>query len=81
MKVLVLGAGGRTGGSVVRQALAAGHQVTAFVHATGNYSAPTGVTVRAGDASDNQAVADAVAGQDAVVDTIGGKTPYKAVTL
>lgn len=82
MKVLVLGAGGKTGGAVVQQAVAAGHQVTAFVHHAGDYHVPTGVTVTEGDATDADAVAVAVAGQDAVIDTIGGKTPYKSnITL
>jgi putative NADH-flavin reductase len=82
MKVLVLGAGGRTGGAVVRQAVAAGHQVTAMVRNAGNYVAPAGVTVTEGDVTDAEAVAAAVAGQDAVVDTIAGKAPYKAgITL
>jgi putative NADH-flavin reductase len=82
MKVLVLGAGGKTGGAVVQQAVAAGHQVTAFVHHAGRYHSAAGVTVKEGDATDADSVADAVAGQDAVIDTIGGKTPYKSnITL
>jgi uncharacterized protein YbjT (DUF2867 family) len=34
MKVLVIGAAGKRGGAVVEQGLAAGHDVTAFVHKT-----------------------------------------------
>lgn len=81
MKVLVLGAGGRTGRAVVGQAVAAGHQVTALVRHAGAYHGPAGVTVAEGDATDATAVTAAVAGQDAVIDTIGGKTPYKSITL
>lgn len=82
MKVLALGAGGRTGGAVVQQAAAAGHQVMVLVRDAGAYSRPAGVAVREGDATDGNAVAAAVAGQDAVIDTVGGKTPYKStVTL
>ncbi len=82
MKVLVLGAGGKTGSAVVQQAMAAGHQVTAFVHHAGSYHGPAGVRVKEGDATDATAIAGAVAGQDAVIDTIGGKTPYKSnITL
>ena len=80
MRVLVLGAGGKTGGAVVPQAQTAGHQVTAFVHHAGDYDRPAGVDVAEGDATDADAVAAAVAGQDAVIDTIGGKTPYKSNT-
>jgi putative NADH-flavin reductase len=80
--VLVLGAGGKTGGAVVQQAQAAGHQVTAFVHHAADYDGRAGVDVAEGDATDPDAVAAAVAGQDAVIDTIGGKTPYKSnITL
>lgn len=82
MKVLVLGAGGKTGRAVVQQAVNAGHQVSAFVHHAGNYHGPAGVVVKEGDATDADSVAGAVAGQDAVINTIGGKTPYKSnITL
>ena len=82
MKVLVLGAAGKTGSAVVAQARAAGHEVTAFVHTTDGYDAPPGVVVRVGDATDPHGVGGLVAGQDAVIDTIGGTTPYKKdVTL
>ena len=80
MKVLVIGAAGKTGRAVVEQATAAGHQVTAFVHDAEGYAVP-GVRVVAGDAADSAAMDAAVAGQDAVLDTIGGKTPYKDTTL
>ena len=80
MKVLVVGAAGKTGRAVVDRAKAAGHQVTAFVHDATGYDVP-GVRVYAGDAADPRAVDAAVAGQDAVIDTIGGRTPYKQTTL
>lgn len=80
MNVVVIGAAGRTGKAVVEQAVAAGHQVTAFVHQAGDYAAPN-VRVMVGDATDSAAVAAAVAGQDAVLDTIGSKAPYKTTTL
>ena len=80
MKLLVIGAGGKTGGEVVKQALAAGHEVTAFVRRADEYDAAN-VRVVEGDATDEAAVEKAVVGQDAVIDTIGGKTPYKETTL
>jgi len=80
MKVLVIGAAGKTGKAVTEQAMAAGHQVTAFVHTADGYKAPD-VRVIAGDAADGAAMDAAVLGQDAVLDTIGGKTPYEATTL
>lgn len=80
MKVLVIGAAGKTGKSVVEQALAAGHAVTAFVHSANGYKVPN-FRVIEGDARDSVKMDEAVLGQDAVVDTIGGKTPYKVTTL
>ena len=80
MKILVVGAGGKTGQLVVKEALAAGHEVTAFVHNADEFDI-SGVRVIAGDASDSAKINEAVAQQDAVLDTIGGKTPYKTTTL
>lgn len=79
MKVLVVGASGKTGRVVVEQALDAGHEITALVHGEG-YQVP-GVVVRVGDATDADTVAAAVTGQDAVIDTVGGKTPDQPTTL
>lgn len=80
MKILVIGAAGKTGQAVAEQAVAAGHQVTAFVRKADEYKG-SDVRVIEGDATDRVAMDAAVLGQDAVVDTIGGKTPYKATTL
>jgi uncharacterized protein YbjT (DUF2867 family) len=51
MKVLVVGAAGKTGRAVVERAVKEGHEVTAFVHSTAGYDVP-GVEVQAGDATD-----------------------------
>lgn len=75
MKVIIFGAGGRTGKLVVNDALDAGHEVTAFVHEAEQFDPRVQVVV--GDATDRQAVEQALAGQQAVIDTIGGTTPYK----
>jgi len=80
MKVLVIGAAGKTGRAVVAQAVAAGHEVTAFVQKANEYNGAN-VRVVEGDATDSAAINKAVVGQDAVIDTIGGKTPYKETTL
>lgn len=80
MNVLVIGAAGKTGKAVVEQVLTAGHQVTAFVRKAADYQR-TDVRVVEGDAADRVAMEAAVRGQDAVLDTIGGKTPYQATTL
>lgn len=79
MKVLVVGAAGKTGRAVVEEAARRGHEVTALVHNDGFEVA--GVTVRIGDARDLATMVSAVAGQDAVIDTVGGKTPDQLTTL
>jgi len=81
MNVLVIGAAGKSGRAVVEQALAAGHNVTAFVHETKGYVSDSNVRVVEGDATDRSAMDSAMLGQDAVIDTIGGKNPLKATTL
>ena len=79
MKLLVLGAGGKTGMAVVHQALARKLEVTALLRSW--IETPKGVTVIEGDALDPATIDRAVAGQDAVIDTIGGATPYKETSL
>lgn len=81
MRVLIIGAGGKTGSIVVERAVSAGHVVTAFVRDAATYSPPENVRVVAGDATDQASVDGAMAGQDAVIDTIGGKAPYRKTTL
>ncbi len=81
MKVLVIGAAGRTGRAVVEKAIAAGHVVTAFAHDAFASEAGDGVRVFGGDATDRASLDKAMVGQDAVIDTIGGKNPYRETTL
>ena len=80
MKVLVIGAAGRTGRAVVEQAVKQGHQVTAFVHSDGSYDVP-GVEIRAGDATNLATMESAILGQDAVIEAVGSKVPYRHTTL
>jgi putative NADH-flavin reductase len=81
MKVLVIGAAGKSGRAVVEQTLDARHDVTAFVHKTEGYLPDSNVRVIEGDARDRSAMDSAMHGQDAVIDTIGGKLSLKATTL
>lgn len=81
MNVLIIGAAGKTGAIVVERAVAAGHVVTAFVRDAATYRAPANVRVVAGDATDRASMDNAMAGQDAVIDAIGGKAPYRKTTL
>ena len=73
MRLLILGANGRTGREVVAQALRAGHHVTAFVRRTDGLpaSAPALSTVIGDVVRDEGAVAAALHGTDAVVSTLG----------
>jgi len=74
VRILVLGAAGGVGSLVVKQAVAHGHQVTAFVrHDPGNV-ALDGVAVARGNVLDQKTVSNALAGQDAVVYAIGVKS-------
>jgi uncharacterized protein YbjT (DUF2867 family) len=69
MRLVVLGAGGRTGRRVVEGAVAAGHEVVAV--ARGGLDLPAGVRLVRGDVTGPGVVADAVAGADAVVSCLG----------
>ncbi len=80
MKILVIGAAGKTGEAIVTQALAAGHTVTAFVHNTEKFVGE-GARVIEADVLDPAAVEAAVAGQEAVLDALGGHTPWKQTSL
>ena len=81
MKVLVIGAAGATGEEVVAQALGQGHEVTALVHHAEKYDAPLKVQVVAGDVLDSSVLDKAMPGQEAVIDALGGHTPWKDTGL
>jgi putative NADH-flavin reductase len=71
MRITVFGATGRTGRSVVEQALEHGHEVVAFVrHASGLDPAGERLEVHEGDARDTEADADAIRGSDAVISVL-----------
>jgi putative NADH-flavin reductase len=78
MKFLVLGATGATGTLFVAQALAAGHDVTAYVRNPAKITTPhPHLTVVPGAADDTDKLASSLAGHDAIVSTLGrppGKT-------
>ena len=80
MKVLVIGAAGRTGRLVVEQATSAGHEVTALVRRADEYKV-NDVRIFQGDATNQADMDSAVIGQDAVVDAAGSKSPWKTTSL
>ena len=76
MKIIVFGASGGTGSEIVKQALEAGQDVTAFVRT------PAKLTIQhpklklvTGDMMDAAAVESAVAGQEAVISALGPSRP------
>lgn len=77
MRVLVLGATGQTGRVLVQQALERQHIVTAFGRRAAPATVPAGARAVAGNVTDYAVVSAAVAGQDAVVSTLGVGTPLK----
>jgi putative NADH-flavin reductase len=80
MKVLVFGAAGKTGRLVVDRALAKGHEVTALLRDPSKFR-NKGIRVLIGDATSRADVLKVMKGQDAVIDSIGGATPYKSTRL
>lgn len=74
MKITVIGATGGTGSQVVRQALAAGHQVTAVVrNPAGLTVSGSGLQVIVADVRDANALTAAVTGRDAVISALGSR--------
>ncbi len=72
MKIAVFGATGGTGNQVVKQALAAGHQVTALARDPGKLdTTDPNLTVVAGSVLDAAPVQQALQGTDAVVVSLG----------
>jgi putative NADH-flavin reductase len=80
MKILVLGATGATGQLIVRDALASGHHVVALVRAKAG-SNLAGAEVIEGDVRDEETLARALSGCDAVVSALGTGTGLHKVDL
>ena len=76
MKIVVFGASRGVGLKVVEQALEAGHMVTAFVRSPEKFEVKhANLIVFKGDSMDAAAVENAIAGQEAVVSTLGPTRP------
>jgi putative NADH-flavin reductase len=71
VRLALMGASGRIGSHVLAWALASGHEVTALARSPQSLTAADGLTVVAGDATDEAAVAETVAGADAVLSALG----------
>jgi putative NADH-flavin reductase len=73
VRIIVFGPTGGTGRQLVAQALGAGHEVTAFTRDAAAIAPRPGLAIVAGQTGDSGAVADAVAGHDAVLCALGGR--------
>jgi len=78
MRLLAFGASGPLGRAITDAALAAGHQVTAFVRTPGRLGGHPGLREVTGDVLDAESVAAAVPGHDAVVSALGHSRPSPA---
>lgn len=70
MKVAVIGGTGRAGSQIVEELARRGHQVTAMARHPEKAPKAEGVTARAVDAHDGQALAEALKGHDVVVSAL-----------
>jgi hypothetical protein len=82
LKLLVIGATGRTGGEIVQQALAKGHSVTAFVRAPEKIVLKSErLNVFKGDAMNEDHLAAAMQDHDAVLITLGPREVFKRSSM
>src|SRR5947208_15260248 len=82
MNIVIFGANGATGKILTKQALDAGHTVTAVTrHPEAFPLRDARLNVMGGDVFDLALVEQAVAGQDAVLSTLGVPCSRKSITL
>lgn len=85
MKLVVLGASGGCGRSLVEQALARGHAVTAVSRPSSSYTPPAGAASARGEITDRAFLAATFAGHDAIVSGLGlrlsGLSPFASVEV
>ena len=82
MKLVILGANGRTGQLVLQAALEKGMDVTAVVRSTGKKPTISHERLKfvVGDPCEGDFLKHTLRGQDAVISTLGGRRPTKAAT-
>jgi putative NADH-flavin reductase len=82
MKLFVIGATGRTGHEIVRQALARGHHVTAFVRSPKSITLKNErLSVLKGNVTDESQLFEAMQNHDAVISTLGPRDVFKPSSL
>jgi putative NADH-flavin reductase len=78
MNVLVFGASGRTGREVIKQGIARGLTLTAFVRNPARFDiGDPNLRLAVGDVADRKSVEDAMPHQDAVICVLGGNSLIK----
>ncbi len=83
MKIVLLGANGRTGREVLKLALASGDSVTALVRDKAKLSdiQHPNLFLHEGDVCDPVVVGSILSGQDVVISTLGPRSPLKSACL
>ena len=83
MKLLIIGATGATGRELVNQAITQGHEVTALVRDAAKAAFAPPVKMAVGDVLDAGSLKNALAGQEAVICSLGSTAsgPFKEMTL
>ena len=81
MKLVIFGAGGKTGMLLAQQALSVGHEVIAYVRRPESVTlAHENLKVEVGELSDKIRMKSAIAGADVCISTLGGKSLTKHAT-
>lgn len=81
MKLLIIGANGRTGRELTTQAIEAGHQVIAYVRHHGQLIEGKQLTIKIGDLNNVSALTKAMKGCDAVLVTLGNPITKSSAPL
>ncbi|MGN1400445.1 MAG: NAD(P)-dependent oxidoreductase [Bacillus sp. (in: firmicutes)] len=82
MKLLIIGASGKTGRHALKKALDKGYEVTVFVRTPSKIAdiSHENLRVLTGDANDRSAILKAVSGQEAVISCLGSNSGLKKTT-
>lgn len=73
MKIVIFGASGKTGSLLVEEALASGHEVTAYVRKRESVKSDhINLKVVEGDLSEKDKLRKVITGSDACISTLGG---------
>lgn len=81
MRIAVIGGSGWLGGSIAREAMARGHQVTGMARNAERLQELDGAEIKAVDATDPDALADAIAGHDVVVQSVTDRSTPDRSTI